>query len=65
MKEMQASEAAAKFLEGLDYPIAKSELVVEAKDSNVSTSVQEALRKLAEREYQDAEDVTRELNAAS
>jgi hypothetical protein len=64
MQEMQASEGAAKFLEGLDYPIAKSELVVEARDSNVAASVQEALEKLPEREYRDADDVTRELNAA-
>lgn len=65
MQEMQASEGAAKFLEALDYPIAKAELLVEARDANVGAAVQEALEKLPEREFQDADDVTQELNASS
>jgi hypothetical protein len=62
MNEMQASKTADQLIAGLDYPISKAEILSEARDSNVGPTVLEALEKLPERDYQDAEDITRALN---
>ena len=65
MQEMQASHLTGEFLRGLDYPIAKPELLRAAHESNVADPIRQALEKLPEREYQDAEDVTGALNAGA
>jgi hypothetical protein len=63
MNEMQASETADQLIAGLDYPISKAEILSEARDANAGPTVLGALEKLPERDFQDAEDVTKALNA--
>ena len=65
MQEMQASEVASQFVEGLDYPIAKADIVAAAREGSLGPTIQEALNKLPDREYVDPEDLTRQLNAAA
>jgi uncharacterized protein DUF2795 len=63
MKEMQASEDASQFVQGLEYPASKSSILAAGRATNVGPMVQEALNKLPDREYADAEDLTKALNA--
>jgi len=65
MQEMQESEVADQFVKGLDYPIAKAEIVTAAREASLSSTIQEALNKLPEREYSGPEDLTQALNAAA
>ena len=64
MQEMQASKNASEFVEGLDYPATKSAIVGKAREANLGPTVQDALEKLPDREYVDAEDLTKALNAS-
>ena len=61
---MQASEVADQFVKSLDYPASKKSILAAAREASLGPTVQEAVDKLPEREYTDAEDLTRELNAA-
>jgi len=65
MQEMQASEVTGQFLGGLDYPITKAQMVGKARQASLAAPVQQAIAKLPEREYANAEDVTQALNAAN
>ena len=60
---MQASEAASQFLEGLDYPIGKDGIIAAAREASVGPSLQEALKKLPDRDYSEPGDLTKALNA--
>ena len=62
---MQASEAASQFVEGLDYPIAKADILTAARESSVSSTIQEALSKIPDREYAEPEELTHALNATA
>jgi uncharacterized protein DUF2795 len=64
MQEMRASKAAEEFVNGLDYPIRKSEILASARETQLGPTVEEALNKLPDREYTDAEDLTRTMNAS-
>jgi Protein of unknown function (DUF2795) len=64
MQEMRASEAASQLVESLDYPVSKDKVLTAAHEANLGSTLEEALGKLPEREYSDAEDLTRALNAA-
>jgi uncharacterized protein DUF2795 len=64
MQEMRASKAAEEFVNGLDYPIAKSGILASARETALGPTVEEALNKLPDREYTDAEDLTRTMNAS-
>lgn len=64
MQEMQASEVAGQFVNGLDYPIAKAGIVTAAREASLSSTIQDALEKLPDREYSDPEDLTHALNAS-
>ena len=63
MQEMQASGNASQFVNDLDYPATKKAILAAARKASVGPTVQEALNKLPDREYVDADDVTRSLNA--
>lgn len=63
MQEMQASEAASQFVEGLEYPISKHAIIAAAREASVGSSLQEALMKLPDREYSEPEELTQALNA--
>jgi hypothetical protein len=65
MQEMQASEAAGQFVEGLDYPISKDAIVAAARMASVGSGPQEAVEKLPDREYSEPQDLTQALNAAA
>jgi hypothetical protein len=65
MEEMQASEIASQFIEGLDYPVGKNEILTAARDASVDQTVRDALKKVPDREYVDAQDLTHQLNAAA
>ncbi|TMC41987.1 MAG: DUF2795 domain-containing protein, partial [Chloroflexi bacterium] len=56
VQELQASQVADQFVKGLDYPIAKTQIVNAARDASLGPAVQEALNKIPDREYADAED---------
>ena len=63
MQEMRASEIASQFIEGLDYPVGRSEILTAARDASIDPTVVDSLKKLADREYVDPQDLTRALNA--
>jgi hypothetical protein len=63
MQEMRASEAASQLVESLDYPVSKTQVIAAAREANLGSTLEEALGKLVEREYADAGDLTRALNA--
>lgn len=65
MQEMQTSKVASQFVEGLEYPVSKSEIVVAAREGDLGAVVQEALAKLPDREYVDAADLTKALTASN
>ena len=65
MQEMQASEAASQFVEGLDYPISKGAIIAGAREASVGPTLEEALKKLPDREYSEPDELTQALNAAS
>ena len=65
MQEMQASEVASQFVEGLDYPISKDAIIAAAREGAVGPTLEEALKKLPDREYSEPEELTQALNAAS
>ena len=65
MQEMQASQNASQFVEGLEYPITKSETLSAARTANVGPMIQDSLNKIADREYADGEDLTKEMTRAS
>jgi uncharacterized protein DUF2795 len=63
MQEMQESEVADQFVKGLDYPITKADIVSAAREASLSSTIQEALNKVPDREYSEPEDLTEALNA--
>lgn len=63
MRELDASAAAAQFVEGLDYPATKAEILLKAGEAEVSDTIARSLAEIADREYEDARDLTAELNA--
>jgi hypothetical protein len=65
MQEMQASENASQFVEGLDYPIGKIAIVEAARETSLGPTLQSAIEKLPDREYSDAEELTKALTASS
>jgi len=65
VQEMQASEVASQFVEGLDYPISKAAIIAAAREASVGPTLEEALKKLPDREYSGPEELTQALNAAS
>ena len=64
MRELQSSEAANQFVAGLIFPIAKADVLREAKKAKLSDTIVRQLDKIPEREYASAEDLTAALNAA-
>lgn len=64
MQEMRESEVADQFVKGLDYPIAKAEIVSAAREASLSSTIQEALNKVPDREYSEPEELTEALNAS-
>jgi uncharacterized protein DUF2795 len=60
---MQESEVADQFVKGLDYPIAKADIVSAAREASLSSTIQEALNKVPDREYSEPEELTEALNA--
>jgi hypothetical protein len=65
MQEMQASKNTSQFVAGLEYPASKNSILAAARKASVGPTVQDALSKLPDREYADAEDLTQALNASS
>lgn len=63
MQEANATKAADQFLEGLDYPITKAEIVEAARAAKLDDTITQSLEKLFDREYKDPEDVAETLNA--
>ena len=64
MQEMRESEVASQFVAGLDYPIAKAEIVAAAREASLDRTLQDALQKLPDREYSEPAELTHALNAA-
>ena len=64
MQEMQESEVADQFVKGLDYPLAKADILSAAREASLSSTIQEALSKIPDREYAEPEELTQALNAA-
>jgi hypothetical protein len=64
MQEMQESKIASQFVEGLDYPIAKTEILAAAREASIDPIVLDSLKKIPDREYSEPEELTQALNAA-
>src|SRR5256714_14708553 len=64
MQEMRESEVASQFVQGLDYPIAKAQIVAAAREASLNGTLQDALQKIADREYSEPGELTQALNAA-
>jgi hypothetical protein len=62
---MRASEIASQLVESLEYPVSRDAVIKAARAAKLGSTLEEALRKLSDREYADAEDLTRALNAIS
>jgi Protein of unknown function (DUF2795) len=65
MHELQASKTAQAFLDGLEYPISKAGLIDASRVAKLGSTIEDALGKLPDRDYEDGEDVTQALNAAN
>lgn len=65
MQEMRTSEVADQFVKGLDYPIAKAEILAAARAASVGATIQQALSKLPDREYSEPGELTKALNEAN
>ena len=63
MKEMQASEVADQFVKGLEYPVSKADILNSAREGSLGPTLEEALKKIPDRKYEDADDLTKSLNA--
>jgi hypothetical protein len=61
---MRISEIASQFVEGLDYPISKNEILAAARDASIDQAVLDSLKKIPDRDYIDAEELTKALNAS-
>ena len=64
MQEMRESEVADQFVKGLDYPIAKADIVSAAREASLSSTILEALSKVPDREYSEPQELTEALNAS-
>jgi hypothetical protein len=64
MQEMRESEVAGQFVAGLNYPIAKADILAAAREASLDKTLEEALQKLPDREYAEPEELTQALNAA-
>ena len=64
MQEMRESEVASQFVSGLDYPIAKADILASAREASLDRTLQDALQKLPDRDYAGPEELTQALNAA-
>ena len=65
MQEMRANKVASQFIESLEYPIVKGGILAAARDASIDLTVQASLKKLPDREYVDAQDLTQQLNAVA
>jgi hypothetical protein len=65
MQEMQESEVADQFVNGLDYPVSKNAIVESAREANLSQTIQDAVAKIPDREYSEPEELTQALNATT
>jgi uncharacterized protein DUF2795 len=63
MQEMRESEVADQFVKGLDYPVSKDAIVESAREANLSQTIQDAVAKLPDREYEEPDELTEALNA--
>jgi hypothetical protein len=63
MQEMRESKVASQFVEGLDYPISKDAIVAAAREASLDGTLQDALKKLPDREYSEPDELTQALNA--
>ncbi len=63
MQEMQESQVASQFVQGLDYPISRDAIVAAAREASLDGTLQDALKKLPDREYSEPEELTQALNA--
>jgi hypothetical protein len=63
--ELDTNALAEQFVDGLDYPLPKAEIIAAARKARLPELIALAIEKIADRDYQDADDLTRELNAAS
>ena len=61
---MQESKIASQFVNGLDYPIAKAQIIAAAREASLDGTLQDALKKLPDREYSEPDELTQALNAA-
>jgi hypothetical protein len=60
---MQQSATADQFVSALEYPIAKGEILAQAREVKLPDDVVTAFEGIADREYKDADDLTAALNA--
>ncbi|HVD51931.1 MAG TPA: DUF2795 domain-containing protein [Candidatus Udaeobacter sp.] len=61
---MQESKIASQFVNGLDYPIAKTEILAAAREASIDRIVLDSLKKIPDREYSEPGELTQALNAA-
>ena len=65
MQEMRESQVASQFVAGLDYPIAKADILAAAREASLDRTLQDALQKIPDREYSEPEDLTQALNGSA
>ena len=65
MQELSTSRLARQFVSGLDYPIGKEDVVAAARDAQLTDELSEVVARIPDREFADAEDLAREMTAAS
>ena len=65
MQELRNNTIASQFVSGLNYPVAKADILAAARDATLAAEIQDTLAVLPDREYEDATDLTRALNATA
>ncbi len=65
MQELRNNTIASQFVSGLSYPVAKADILAAARDATLAAEIQDTLAELPDREYEDATDLTRALNATA
>jgi hypothetical protein len=65
MHELHDSTTALTFVQGLTYPISKSDILLSAGEMQLPDTIIQQLGEIPDREYASAQELTTELNTAS
>ena len=65
MQELDQSAVASQFVKDLVYPVAKADVIGEARKARLADEIVASFQRLPERTFEDADDLTAALNDAA